>query len=110
MNDIFLARSGILHPLKAILQKIIKTLKGSKTMSGILVVTGASRGIGAATAILGAARGYRVAVNYNSSPERAEQVVAKIRQAGGTAEAIQADASPAAGHPKGSEALREGRQ
>lgn len=60
-------------------------------MSGILVVTGASRGIGAATAILGAARGYRVAVNYNSSPERAEQVVAKIRQAGGTAEAIQAD-------------------
>jgi NAD(P)-dependent dehydrogenase (short-subunit alcohol dehydrogenase family) len=62
-------------------------------MSGILVVTGGSRGIGAATAILGATSGYAVAVNYNTNPARAEQVVAEIRAAGGTAEAVQADVS-----------------
>lgn len=66
-------------------------------MSGILVVTGASRGIGAATAILGARHGFQVAVNYNSSPQRAEQVVARIRENGGIAEAIQADVSTEAG-------------
>lgn len=60
-------------------------------MSGILVVTGASRGIGAAAAILGAKHGYAVAVNYNTSPDRADQVVNTIRQAGGTAEAIKAN-------------------
>jgi len=66
-------------------------------MSDILVVTGASRGIGAATALLGAKRGFTVAVNYNASPDRAEAVVAEIRNAGGTAEAIQADVSTEAG-------------
>ncbi len=66
-------------------------------MNGILVVTGASRGIGAATAILGAKRGLAVAVNYNSRPERAAQVVAEIRGNGGTAEAFQADVSTEAG-------------
>lgn len=60
-------------------------------MSGILVVTGASRGIGAAAAKLGAKRGYAVAVNYNTSPDHAERVVADIRSGGGTAEAIGAD-------------------
>jgi NAD(P)-dependent dehydrogenase (short-subunit alcohol dehydrogenase family) len=66
-------------------------------MSGILVVTGGSRGIGAASAIVGARRGFAVAVNYNKSPDRAEQVVATIRAAGGTAEAIQGDVSTDAG-------------
>lgn len=66
-------------------------------MSGILVVTGGSRGIGAATAILGAKHGYAIAVNYNNSPDRAEQVVAEIRASGGTAHAIQADVSTEAG-------------
>ena len=66
-------------------------------MTGILVVTGASRGIGAATAVLGAKHGLAVAVNYNSSPDRAAQVVAEIRENGGTAEAIQADVSTEAG-------------
>ncbi len=66
-------------------------------MSDILVVTGASRGIGAATALLGAKHGFAVAVNYNSSPDRAEAVVAEIRNAGGTAEAIQADVSTESG-------------
>ncbi len=62
-----------------------------------LLVTGGSRGIGAATARLGAARGYRVAVNYVSDAKAAETLVHEIRAAGGQAEAIQADcAEPAA--------------
>jgi len=60
-------------------------------MSGVLVVTGSSRGIGAACAILGAARGFKVCVNYHSSPDRAEAVVAKIAAAGGQAIAVGGD-------------------
>jgi NAD(P)-dependent dehydrogenase (short-subunit alcohol dehydrogenase family) len=60
-------------------------------MSGVLVVTGSSRGIGAACAILGAARGFKVCVNYHSSPERAEAVVAEIAAAGGQAIAVGGD-------------------
>jgi len=55
------------------------------------LVTGASTGIGAAVAIAFAARGMRVAVHYNSSADAANQVVAAIRAAGGTAFAVQAD-------------------
>ena len=62
-------------------------------MPDVLVVTGGSRGIGAATAILGARKGYAVAVNYNASPDRAEAVCDEIRAAGGTALAIKADVS-----------------
>ncbi|NIA68257.1 SDR family oxidoreductase [Pelagibius litoralis] len=60
-------------------------------MSGTLLVTGASRGIGAAVARLGAARGYAVCVNYNASADIAEQLVQDIRAAGGQALAVQAD-------------------
>jgi NAD(P)-dependent dehydrogenase (short-subunit alcohol dehydrogenase family) len=59
----------------------------------VLIVTGASRGIGAATAHLAAARGFRVCVNYLRQERVAEEVVAAIRQKGGTAIAIQADVS-----------------
>jgi NAD(P)-dependent dehydrogenase (short-subunit alcohol dehydrogenase family) len=59
----------------------------------VLIVTGASRGIGAATAHLAAARGFRVCVNYLRQQRAAEDVVAAIRQKGGTAVAIQADVS-----------------
>lgn len=62
-------------------------------MAGVLIVTGGSRGIGAATARLGAARGYQVAVNYNRNPSHAENVVSDIAQAGGRAIAVQADVS-----------------
>jgi NAD(P)-dependent dehydrogenase (short-subunit alcohol dehydrogenase family) len=62
-------------------------------MAGVLIVTGGSRGIGAATAKLGAARGYQVAVNYNRNPASAEAVVKEIEQSGGRAIAIQADVS-----------------
>jgi NAD(P)-dependent dehydrogenase (short-subunit alcohol dehydrogenase family) len=59
----------------------------------VLIVTGASRGIGAATALLAAARGYRVCVNYVRNQPAAEAVVQAIQQKGGTAQAIQADIS-----------------
>jgi NAD(P)-dependent dehydrogenase (short-subunit alcohol dehydrogenase family) len=62
-------------------------------MSGVLVVTGAGRGIGAACARLGARDGFHVCVNYARSREPAEQVVAEIRAAGGEAIAVQADVS-----------------
>lgn len=62
-------------------------------MPGTLIVTGASRGIGAATAICAAQRGYAVCVNYAERGDRAEAVVATIRLAGGTAAAIRADVS-----------------
>jgi NAD(P)-dependent dehydrogenase (short-subunit alcohol dehydrogenase family) len=58
----------------------------------ILLVTGASRGIGAATAKLAGARGWRVCVNYNRSPVRAEEVVKRIEESGGEAFACQGNA------------------
>jgi len=62
-------------------------------MSGVLLVTGGSRGIGAAVARLGAARGYDVAVNYARDAAAAEGVVKDIEAAGGRAVRIQADVS-----------------
>lgn len=56
-----------------------------------ILITGGSRGIGAATALLAAERGFAVAVNYNKSKEDAEKVVASIIQKGGKAKAFQAD-------------------
>jgi 3-oxoacyl-[acyl-carrier protein] reductase len=57
----------------------------------VAIVTGASRGIGAATASLLAAHGAKVAVNYHMSRERAEQVLAEIRLHGGEGIAARAD-------------------
>jgi NAD(P)-dependent dehydrogenase (short-subunit alcohol dehydrogenase family) len=57
----------------------------------VLIVTGASRGIGAATARLAAGRGYDVCVNYQTDREAAKAVVADIEAAGGRAIAVQAD-------------------
>jgi len=59
----------------------------------VAVVTGGSRGIGAAVAIELASRGAAVVVNYNSSPDAANDVVIKIEEAGGKAAAFQADVS-----------------
>jgi NAD(P)-dependent dehydrogenase (short-subunit alcohol dehydrogenase family) len=58
---------------------------------GTLVVTGASRGIGAAIARLGAKHGYAVAVNFKTGKMEAEKIVADIRAGGGRALAVQAD-------------------
>jgi NAD(P)-dependent dehydrogenase (short-subunit alcohol dehydrogenase family) len=60
-------------------------------MDRVLVVTGGGRGIGAATALLAARRGYRVCVNYRSDAAAAAAIVAQIRAAGGTAVAVAAD-------------------
>jgi len=57
------------------------------------LVTGASSGIGAATAITLAAAGARVGVNYRGGREAAEAIVGRIRDAGGHAVAIEADVS-----------------
>jgi NAD(P)-dependent dehydrogenase (short-subunit alcohol dehydrogenase family) len=57
----------------------------------VALVTGASRGIGAATATVLAQRGFRVVVNYRSSAEEADAVVAAITAAGGEAVAVRAD-------------------
>jgi len=62
-------------------------------MRKVLLVTGASRGIGAATARLAAQHGYDVAVNYSHDVAAAAQVVHDVQQAGGRAVAIRADVS-----------------
>ena len=60
-------------------------------MSKVVLITGASRGIGAATAVLVAQQGYAVAVNYSANSLAADEVVRQIRAAGGQAMAVQAD-------------------
>jgi len=60
-------------------------------MSPVLLITGASRGIGAATAVLAAKQGWAVAVNYTRDAQAADQVVQEIRAKGGQAQAFQAD-------------------
>lgn len=61
------------------------------TNTKVLLVTGAGRGIGAATALLAAVRGYAVCVNYLNNQAAAESVVAAITHAGGRAIAVAAD-------------------
>jgi NAD(P)-dependent dehydrogenase (short-subunit alcohol dehydrogenase family) len=60
-------------------------------MKRVAIITGASRGIGAATAILAASRGYAVCVNYLRNEAAARGVVDGIQGAGGRAIAVQAD-------------------
>ena len=60
-------------------------------MNPVLLITGASRGIGAATAILAAQQGWAVAVNYASNAQAANHVVKRIQDEGGKAFAVQAD-------------------
>jgi NAD(P)-dependent dehydrogenase (short-subunit alcohol dehydrogenase family) len=62
-------------------------------MDQVVLITGAGRGIGAATAKLAAKRGWAVCVNYLRNREAAESVVADVEKAGGRAAAIAADVS-----------------
>ena len=60
-------------------------------MSPVVLITGASRGIGAACALLAARAGYSVVVNYAANSLAADEVVRQIRQSGGNAITAQAD-------------------
>lgn len=60
-------------------------------MDKVMLITGASRGIGAATAQLAARRGYAVCLNYRQRADAAEQLAQRIRQAGGRAITVAAD-------------------
>ena len=57
----------------------------------VILITGASRGIGAATALAAARAGYAVAVNYHANSLAADEVVRQIRALGGTAITMRAD-------------------
>ena len=61
------------------------------TPTGVLLVTGGSRGIGAATALLAASQGWAVAVNYRTNSLAADEVVRHIRANGGRAMTVRAD-------------------
>lgn len=60
-------------------------------MTRVVLITGGSRGIGAATARLAALQGYAVGVNYRQDAEAAGEVVREIERAGGHALAVQGD-------------------
>src|SRR5258707_10842649 len=78
-----------------------RRLNMSKPLENKLaLVTGSSRGIGAAIAVRLAAEGASVIVNYAASPARAEKVVKEIRDADGKAEAVGADLSTIEGTNK----------
>jgi NAD(P)-dependent dehydrogenase (short-subunit alcohol dehydrogenase family) len=62
-------------------------------MSKVILITGASRGIGRATARLAGARGWAVGVNFVGNPEAAARTVAEVEAAGGRAVAVQGDVS-----------------
>jgi 3-oxoacyl-[acyl-carrier protein] reductase len=66
---------------------------GDALAGQVVLVTGSSRGIGAAIAIRAAANGATVAVHYNTFPEGAHKTAQQIRAAGGTAEVFGADVS-----------------
>ncbi len=65
----------------------------NKLNKKVVLITGSSRGIGAATAILAAQSGFAVVVNYARNKRAAEEIVSKIKEAGGDAIAIKADIS-----------------
>jgi len=59
----------------------------------VIIITGGSRGIGAATAIAAAAQGAKVLVNFNNDENSAHSVVSKIKESGGSGLAFKADVS-----------------
>jgi NAD(P)-dependent dehydrogenase (short-subunit alcohol dehydrogenase family) len=80
-----------LTPARAVPTLRFNHKQGEPMSRPVVIVTGGSRGIGAATAILAAERGHDVAVNYARDVEAAARVVAACRDAGAKAIAIQGD-------------------
>jgi NAD(P)-dependent dehydrogenase (short-subunit alcohol dehydrogenase family) len=76
----------------------------------IVIITGGSRGIGAATALASAARGNGVIVTYNSNPGTATDVVNRIVDGGGKAVALQLDVAASASFPVFGEDVRSALQ
>ncbi|TDD46206.1 SDR family oxidoreductase [Kribbella antibiotica] len=72
----------------------------------IVIITGGSRGIGAATALASARRGLGVIVTYNSNPDAAADVVGKINAEGGTAVALELDVTDTTTFPAFADAVR----
>lgn len=68
----------------------------TNTQAPLILITGGSRGVGAATARLAAARGYDVALSYVSNQAAAQAVVADVHKLGRRALAVQADSADAA--------------
>ncbi|MDU9392404.1 SDR family oxidoreductase [Pseudomonas japonica] len=62
-------------------------------MDKVIIITGASRGIGAATALLAARQGYRICINYHADDAAAQGVLAQVRELGAKAIAVRADVS-----------------
>lgn len=62
-------------------------------MDNVIIITGASRGIGAATALLAAQAGYRICINYHADDEAAQRVLAQVRELGAEAITVRADVS-----------------
>lgn len=62
-------------------------------MKKVIIITGGSRGIGAATAFAAAEKGYAVGLNYLENKKAADEVIQKIHQRGGTAKAVPGDVS-----------------
>lgn len=77
-------------------------------MKKVLLITGASRGIGAACALLAASRGHAIAVNYSTHAQAADEVVQTIRSLGGEAISVQADVSDEASVMRMFEAVTQG--
>ena len=67
--------------------------QNNKNSSGVVIITGGSRGIGAQTARLFASHGYAVCINYKSQAEPANLLVNEIKEAGGQCISVQADVS-----------------
>ena len=66
----------------------------------VVVITGGSRGIGRATALAAAARGYRVVVGYASNKAAAKEVVASIERKNGKAIAVKCDVGSESGYSR----------
>jgi 3-oxoacyl-[acyl-carrier protein] reductase len=92
-DNIFSTHKSITYPLLSQQLIIKKILQMRSLHNKIALITGGSRGIGAAIAKRMAREGADVAITYHNSKEKAENVVAKIHQYGVKVAAIQADSA-----------------